>query len=266
MTVPEPPVVDAHCHVFHRAMPFADTAWTRPDYDYRVETYLAELDRHGISFGVVTAASLFGDYNDYTLSVLDRHRRLRATVMLDPDTGPAEMATLKAQGVCGVRYQLPPAAALPDPAGYRFRRFVRRLADAGLHIELNLSGAQLAALLPALDDSGIDIVVDHFGLLRAEHGMEGEGFLAVLRSVERGRTRVKLSAGFRLRADEVAGYAARLIAAAGPERLFWGSDAPFVGFERGVDYAATLDLFYRIVPDARTRRLMSDAALRFYFF
>nr|WP_047166041.1 amidohydrolase family protein [Sphingomonas sp. Y57] len=266
MTAPEPPVVDAHCHVFHRGMPFTDAAWTRPDYDYRVEAYLAELDRHGVSFGVVTAASLFGDYNDYTLSVLARHRRLRATVMLDPDTGPAEMAALKAQGVCGVRYQLPAAAALPDLAGYRFRRFVRRLADAGLHIELNLSGGQLAALLPTLDDSGIDIVVDHFGLLRAERGMEGEGFLAVLRAIERGRTRVKLSAGFRLPADEVAGYATRLIAAAGPERLFWGSDAPFVGFEGAVDYAATLDLFYRIVPDARVRRSMSDAALRFYFF
>jgi predicted TIM-barrel fold metal-dependent hydrolase len=263
---PEPPVIDAHCHVFHRAMPFADGAWTRPDYDYRVEAYLADLDAHGISFGVVTAASLFGDYNDYTLAVLAQHRRLRATVMLDPDTGPGDLAALKAQGVCGVRYQLPVAAPLPDLQGYRFRRFVRRLADAGLHIELNLSGAQLATILPALDDSGIAIVVDHFGLLRAEKGMEGEGFQAMLHAIDRGRTRVKLSAGFRLPAEALAGYAARLIAVAGPERLFWGSDAPFVGFDGAVDYGATLESFYRIVPDARVRRRMSDAALRFYFF
>lgn len=263
---PEPPVVDAHCHVFHRAMPFTDNAWTRPDYDYRVETYLAELDAHGVSFGVVTAASLFGDYNDYTLAVLADHRRLRATVMLDPDTGPAEMAALKAGGVEGVRYQLPVAAALPDLTGYRFRRFIRRLADAGLHIELNLSGAQLAGILPALDDSGIAVVVDHFGLLRAEKGMEGEGFQATLRAIDRGNTRVKLSAGFRLPAEALAGYAARLIEVAGPERLFWGSDAPFVGFEGSVGYAETLETFYRIVPDPRVRRAMSDAALRFYFF
>jgi len=176
------------------------------------------------------------------------------------------MAALRAQGVCGVRFQLPVAAPLPDPAGYRFRRFVRRLADAGMHLELNLSGAQLAAILPALDDSGIDIVVDHFGLLRAERGMEGEGFRATLRAIDRGRTRVKLSAGFRLPAEALAGYAARLIEVAGPERLFCGSDAPFVGFEGSVDYGQTLDAFYRIVPDARIRRRMSDAALRFYFF
>ncbi len=266
MEPPAPPVIDAHCHVFTRAMPFTDGAWIRPDYDYAVETYLAALDGHGISFGVVTAASLFGDYNDYTLEVLARHKRLRATVMLDLDAGPGEMAALKAHGVCGVRYQLPVSAPLPDLAGYAFRRFVRRLTDAGLHIELNLSGAQLAAILPALDDSGVDVVVDHFGLLRAEQGMAGEGFQAVLRAIDRGRTRVKLSAGFRLPEDALASYAARLIEVAGPERLFWGSDAPFVGCEDRVTYAQTLETFYRIVPDARLRRRMSDAALRFYFF
>lgn len=266
MEAPEPPVIDAHCHVFTRTMPFTDSAWTRPDYDYAVETYLAELDAHGVSFGVVTAASLFGDYNDYTLEALTRHKRLRATVMPDLDTGPAEMAVLKAQGVCGVRYQLPVSAPLPDLSGYRFRRFIKRLADAGLHIELNLSGAQLAAILPALDDSGIAIVVDHFGLLRAEKAMEGDGFQAVLKAIDRGHTQVKLSAGFRLPDEALAGYAARLIEVAGAERLFWGSDAPFVGCEDRVSYAATLESFYRIVPDARMRRRMSDAALRFYFF
>eukprot|EP01035_Chromulina_nebulosa_P040404 gene40405-54644_t len=56
---PEPPAIDAHAHVFTRAMPFTDTAWTHPDYDYPVEAYLAELDAHGIAFGVITAASLF---------------------------------------------------------------------------------------------------------------------------------------------------------------------------------------------------------------
>lgn len=260
----EPPVVDAHCHVFHRDMPFTDTAWTRPDYDYRVETYLAELDAHGVSFGVVTAASLFGEYNDYTLAVLAQHKRLRATVMLDPDTPPAEMARLRDAGVRGVRFQIPVKAELPDPGGYRFRRFVTRLADAGLHLELNLAGHQLAAMLPALE--GIDVVVDHFGLLRSEGEMAGEGFLAMLRAFERGRTWAKISAGFRLPEERLAGYAARLLAAAGPERLFWGSDAPFVGAEERVSYRQTLETFYRIVPDGGQRRTISDAALHFYFF
>ncbi len=263
---PEPPVIDAHAHVFTRSMPFTDTAWTRPDYDYPVETYLADLDAHGVSFGVVTAASLFGEYNDYTLAVLATHKRLRGTVMLDPDTGPSELATLHTQGVRGVRYQIPLDASLPDLAAYRFRRFVTRLADAGMHLELNLGGHQLAQMLPALAEYRVPVVVDHFGLLRSDGEMAGAGFTALLRSIASGRTFVKISAGFRLPQERLASYAERLLAEAGPERLFWGSDAPYVGAEDRVSYAETLQTLYRIIPDARVRRRMSDAALRFYFF
>ncbi|WP_296614564.1 amidohydrolase [Sphingomonas sp.] len=263
---PEPPVIDAHAHIFTRRMPFTDTAWTRPDYDYPVETYLAELDAHGIAFGVITAASLFGDYNDYSLAALAQHKRLRATVMLDPDTARRELADLKAQGVCGVRFQLPLKTELPDLSGYRFRRFTTRLADAGMHLELNLGGEQLGNMLPALADHGVQIVVDHFGLLRSENEMEGPGFKAMLAAVDRGRTFVKISAGFRLPPESLAGYAARLLQVAGPDRLFWGSDAPFVGAEDRMSYGEALATLYRIVPDARYRRRMSDAALRFYFF
>ena len=247
-------------------MPFTDTAWTRPDYDYPVEAYLAELDAHGIAFGVITAASLFGDYNDYSLAALAQHKRLRATVMLDSDTAPRELAELKAQGVCGVRFQLPLKAELPDLTGYRFRRFTTRLADAGMHLELNLGGEQLGNMLPALADHGVQVVVDHFGLLRSENEMEGPGFKAMLEAVDRGGTFVKISAGFRLPPESLAGYAARLLQVAGPDRLFWGSDAPFVGAEDRMSYGEALATFYRIVPDARDRRRMSDAALRFYFF
>jgi predicted TIM-barrel fold metal-dependent hydrolase len=264
--IPEPPVIDAHAHIFTRAMPFTDTAWTRPDYDYPVEAYLADLDAHGVSFGIVTAASLFGEYNDYTLAALAQHKRLRATVMLNADTGAAELASLRSQGVCGVRFQIPLSAALPDLNGYRFRRFVTRLADAGMHLELNLGGDQLAQMLPALADHPIPIVVDHFGLLRSDGEMAGAGFTALLRSVALGRTFVKISAGFRLPSERLADYAGRLLAEAGAERLFWGSDAPYVGAEERVSYADTLHTLYRIIPDARVRRQMSDAALRFYFF
>jgi len=186
--------------------------------------------------------------------------------MLDPDTSPTELSALKAQGVCGVRFQIPLKAELPDLAGYRFRRFVTRLADAGMHLELNLGGAQLAQMLPALADHRVAIVVDHFGLLRSEGEMEGPGFTALLRSIDLKRTWTKISAGFRLPAERLEAYAQRLLQAAGPARLFWGSDAPYVGAEERMSYAGTLETFYRIIPDPRDRRTISDAALRFYFF
>eukprot|EP01035_Chromulina_nebulosa_P008791 gene8791-11890_t len=68
-------------------MPFAANAHSRPDYDYPVETWLADLDAHGIGRGVIAAASLFDDDNAYTLAALAAHPRLRATILAGPRTG-----------------------------------------------------------------------------------------------------------------------------------------------------------------------------------
>ncbi len=94
----------------------------------------------------------------------------------------------------------------------------------------------------------------------------------------KGRTWVKLSAGYRLtwlstrdgapdpRAMQLAREAAaKLLQEAGPERLLWGSDAPFVGHENSLTYADTLASFAEWVPDAAARRRMTDTALQLYF-
>lgn len=264
--IAEPPIVDAHAHIMTRRMPFRDDAWTRPDYEYTVEDFIADLDRHGIAFGIVTAASLYGDYNDYTLSALARYKRLRATVMLEPDTDAQTIRHLRDQGVVGVRMQWKVDATLPDFASFQYRKFLNRLADCGMHVELNASAAQQALVLPVLAAHGIDIVVDHFGLLRAPDGMAGDGFKAILRAVAQGRTWVKVSAGFRLDPDLCRAAAARLLAEAGGDRLLWGSDAPFVGKEADVSYGEMIALFLDLFPDAMVRRQISDAALRLCFF
>ncbi len=148
-------------------MPFAADAWIRPNYEYPVETYLADLDRYGISFGVIAAASLYGDYNDYTLWALQTHKRLRATIAPDPAAQLSQLQRLNDQGVVGVRLQLKESAPLPDIAGFDYRKYLRRLADSGMHLELNAGSTHLSQLLPALKDSGVNVVVDHFGLLRS---------------------------------------------------------------------------------------------------
>jgi predicted TIM-barrel fold metal-dependent hydrolase len=262
----DPPIIDCHAHIFTSRMPFAADAWTRPDYEYSVESYLADLDRYGISFGVIAAASLYGDYNDYTLWALQRHKRLRATIAPDPTADPATLQRLKEQGVTGVRLQFKERAGLPDFASFAYSKYLCRLADCGLHAQLNVSGAQLSQILPALKGRGVNIVVDHFGLLRSPAGMGGEGFQAVLRALEYGNVWVKISAGFRLEAGVAQAAAAQLLAAGGAERLLWGSDAPFVGKEQDVTYAGTLRMFQEIIPDPAIRRRLCATALRFYCF
>lgn len=275
----EPPVVDAHAHIFTPDLPLAANAWIRPDYGFTAEDYLAVLDAHGVHFGVIAAVSLFGTYNDYVLAALRRHRRLRATVNLDPaDCDPYALARMRDDGVVGVRLQLARRTAMPDLADEAHRRMFRRIRDLDWHVHLAVEDRWLPGLLEQLGATGVRIVVDHLGHPDPEAGVDGSpGFAALLRSIDAGRTWVKLSAGYRMtwsakgvaapdpRALSLAAEAAaRLLQVAGPERLVWGSDCPFVGHE-AVKFADTLAWFRDWVPSSQQRRRISDTALRLYF-
>lgn len=278
MALVDPPVVDAHAHVFKRDMPLADSAWMRPEYDFTAEDYLAVLDAHGVHFGVIAGISIFGQYNDYMLSALRRHRRLRGTVNIEPTTDRYTLERMKADGVVGVRLQLSRRKELPDLASEPYRLLLRRVADLDWHVHLALEGHLLPTVLPALEASPARIVLDHFGHPDPQRGIADEGFQALLRAVEKGRTWVKLSAGFRLtwlgqnagapdpRAMALAQLAAdKLLQEAGPERLLWGSDCPFVGHESSLTYRDALQCLQQWVPSATARRQMSDTALKLYF-
>lgn len=262
---PAPPLVDAHAHIFTRAMPFAADAHSRPDYDYGVEAYLADLDRHGIRYGVIAAASLYGDYNDYTLEALANHDRLRGTVILDPATPAAELHRLASQGVAGVRLQWRRMSEFPDLTAPPYAGFLRGLADAGMHVELLSGSASLPRLLPPLVASGVDIVIDHFGVPARDTGAQCPGYDALARAVDSGRCWIKISAGFRMAMETAQAVAARLLADAGPERLLWGSDAPFVNHEASMSFGDALDLYYRLVPDAAIRRTIDETARTLFF-
>ncbi len=273
----DPPVVDAHAHIFTADMPLADSAWMRPEYSFTAEDYLKVLDAHGVHFGVIAGISIFGRYNDYMIEALRRHRRLRGTVNIDPRTDRYTLERMKADGVVGVRLQLSRRRELPDLAAEDWKLLLRRVADLDWHVHVALEGRLMPQVLPALEASGARVVLDHFAHPDVAQGLDGEGFQAVLRSIARGRTWVKLSAGFRLtwesqgtgHPDPVAmdlaqATAGRLLAEAGTERLLWGSDCPFVGHE-SVTYADTLRWFEQWVPSAAARRRITDTALRLYF-
>ena len=60
-------------------------------------------------------------------------------------------------------------------------------------------------------------------------------------------------------------YAQDLLRRVGPERLFWGSDAPFIGHEHVASYTLAIDRYRRCVPDIAARRAIDDNGYRFYF-
>jgi predicted TIM-barrel fold metal-dependent hydrolase len=261
-----PPVIDTHLHLFTRELPFTTNAWTRPDYDFSAEQCLATLDEHGIAFGVISAATILGEYSEYTLDVLRRHRRLRATVIVKPDVDRATLAHMASQGVVGVRLVLRKLTQLPDLGGETYQRLLGNMAELGLHAELLVTGSDLPAILPPVEASGVTIVIDHFADPDPQLGIESPGFVAALRAVESGRTFIKLAATLRLNRELAQVSARRLLEVCGPERLLWGSDAPFIGHEHRPPYATVLRIFEDLVPDARQRHAIGLTGLRQFFF
>lgn len=259
------PRVDCHAHVFHREMPFAPGAHSRPDYDYRAEQWLADMAAHGITHGVIAAASLYGAYNDYTLSALAAHASLRATVILPPETPAARLRELALAGVVGVRLVWRRLERFPDLAAEPWRGFLARLADAGLHVELLAKASALPPLLAAFGYAGVPVVIDHFGAPGPGPAEALRETDAMLRAMAGRACWVKLSAGFRLSPPVARAVTDRLLAEAGTDRLLWGSDAPFVNHEDAIDYAGALALYERIVPDPGQRAAIDRTAMDLFF-
>lgn len=261
------PLVDAHFHIYTQDMPHADGAWHHPGEDARIERCLATLDTHGVTFGVISAASIYGIYNDYVRAALKRHKRLRATLMPDLTWDIHTLEQYRDDGFTGIRLLWRPLEKTPDIGSEPYRRLLRRCADLGWHVHLTERPERMAQTIAAVEAAGVPVVLDHMALIDTVQGINDPGFRAALAAVERGNTWIKLSAGFRFKqAGLVDAVARELVASAGWERLMWASDWPFAGFENSVTYADTLRSLDAWVPDRDMRHCIGGrTALRFYF-
>lgn len=265
-TLNDAPLVDSHAHVYTTDMPLSATAWHKPPADATIEQYVATLDQHGVKYAVLAAASLFDDYNEYSIEATRRHKRLRTTAIVKPTIDPYVMRMMKDDGVVGVRFQWRNVKNIPDITTPEYRKFFRRVRDLDWHVHINQTADKLAAPIATLQDAGVKLVIDHFGHPQ-QGGVKCAGFQAVMRAVDKGSTWIKLSAGYRFESPQVALDCAKaLLAHAGPERLLWGSDWPFAAFEDSMTYEQAIASFKQWVPDANARRIISgETAFKLYF-
>jgi len=276
------PIVDCHAHIFLEDMPVSRTAWTQTEYAFTAQDFLDTLDRHGVHFGILSGLSITGNYNDYMIAELRRHKRLRGTAIVAPGTDRYVLERMREDGVVGIRLQLARQSQLPDFRDDDYRLLFRRVRDLGWHVHVAIEGPHLRQVLDALNETGVDVVIDHFGHPDPAAPLQCDGFAAMLASIELGRTWVKLSAGFRLLgtsawsgtasadpdadADAIASeVAGELLRRVGPQRLLWGSDCPFVGYESRISYGYALERLRAWVPDPAVRAEMSRTALKLYF-
>lgn len=268
MSAAEPPVIDAHLHIWRTDQPLTDTAWHRPPTEAGIEECVAELDRQGVIFAVVAAASIHGQYFDYVRKALRAHRRLRATAILPHDADLYRMEKMAADGFVGIRLMRAHAKHIPAPDG-NLRMHLRRCADLGWHVHLVDQHQRVDASIRTVEESGARLVIDHMGIGDDNYpgGINNEGFKAILAAVERGNTWVKVSGKFRLINTDGTPpeFVEQILRVAGTERVLWGSDWPFAGFEGRVTYDSVLQDYYGLIPDAAVRRRIDETGLRFYF-
>ena len=277
--------VDCHAHVFERGLPLASRRRHAPDYDALLADYLALLDTHHISHGVLVQPSFLGTDNSYFVDALRRYpARLRGVAMVDTDITDAELAALDAAGVVGMRLNLVGLEwpALASPA---WVQLLGRLRELKWHLEVHRDAVDLAPLLEALLPSGCALVVDHFGRPAPGLGRADPAFKALLRTAETGRVWVKLSAAYRhaiesgLPASErdaalaqqdaaqACLTASALLDAFGAERLMWGSDWPHTQHQDVVDFARSRAVLDDWVPDpVQRRRILVDTPAALFRF
>ena len=211
--------IDAHVHVFTSDMPLIDNPRHAPKHSFTHQDLIATLDANGVDRAVIAAASPWGDYNDYILASLRAHpTRLRGTAIFN---GPVDRFALEAMGrdgFVGIRLPFIGLPRLPDITTFNYRALFRRLADLNWHVHPHVDGEDLPKILPVLEASGVKIVVDHLGRPDPKSGIYSEGFKTLLRSIDKGRTWVKVSGGYRL-GSQAKEYARELLRVT--DRIGW---------------------------------------------
>jgi predicted TIM-barrel fold metal-dependent hydrolase len=258
--IPSEPKIDCHLHLLDpRRFPYHPQAWYHPvDSEQGSAEQLIDLfDAFGVEHAVVVGPnSGYDTDNRCLLDLLDRGRgRFKGVAVVDNEISRDELVTLKDRGVVGTTMQ---AALLGVEHFAGTGPLLRTLRELGMVADVQVQGDQLVDLAPLLDESGVDVLIDHCGRPDPAKGLNQPGFAALLRAADSGRYRVKLSglvkcSGQRYPWPDSWPYVQALLDAFGPQRCLWGSDWPFLRAPERIDYATVLALTERLLPDPAVR-------------
>ncbi|MEX3856386.1 amidohydrolase [Paraburkholderia sp. BR10923] len=265
--------VDTHAHVFERGLPLAQKRRYVPDYDATLDAYLAQLDTHGVSHGVLVQPSFLGTDCSYMLDALRRApQRLRGVAVIERDCRIDTLTEMANAGIAGIRLNLIGHADQPLDR-WVSAQTLAHVRDLKWHVEVHAEAARLQGIVEPLLDAGMNVVVDHFGRPDPDIGVKDVGFRRLLRLADTRRVWVKISAAYRnrrqLRPDDHDAHEAFhfLKAAFGVHRLMWGSDWPHTQFEADEDFTRSLELLRALLPVEEERSVvLADTPARLYRF
>ena len=265
--------IDTHAHIFKRGLKLAEVRRYVPDYDATPDDYLRMLNLNGISHGVLVQPSFFGTDNSYLLEALKRYpERLRGIAVVQPNISRQALVDMDRNGIVGIRLNLM-GLPIPDFKSDLWPSHLRIVADLGWQVEIQRSAADLPKITDGLLRTGVNVVIDHFGLPDQKLGVNDPGFRSLLSSAASSRRIwLKLSGMYRNGSGGVGESITKaaiplLLESFGPDRLLWGSDWPHTQFEKIADYKkakAHLDMW---LPDPADRKIvLADTPARLFRF
>jgi 2-pyrone-4,6-dicarboxylate lactonase len=264
---------DCHAHIFgpqDRYPLLADTHFVPQQTPW--ESYSAMLCSIGCTRAVLVQPSVYGTDNSAIEHALQSSREidLRGIAVVAPDVSDLELERLHMLGFRGIRINL--AAQTRGLGLDDARSLAERIRALGWHLQFFVDFHKHPDIGDTLSELPVPIVIDHFGRIRTEHGIDSVGFRALRRFVERDNAWVKLSAPYFISSSfpsytDIAGFADALIASA-PDRVLWGTDWPHASAREKMQADADLvDLLAQWLPDDHARRrVLSDNPARLYGF
>jgi len=273
MTARDAGGVDCHAHVIDPArFPYVPGRGYQPRAHEAGprEAYWSVLRAHGITHGLLVQPSCYAFDNRAMLDAIAAAGGCaKGIAVVEEDVADDALDALVAAGCVGVRLNLgafdPGFFGRPGAA-----RFLRRMRDRDLFVQVYAGAGTWERIGPLLADSGARVIVDHMGEPDVAAGLAQAGFAAVLALGRTGRAYVKLSAPYRVSREpapfaDVVPFAQACLDAFGVDRCMWGSDWPFLGAQPPTSYAEQVAWLALAVPHASDRaRILVDNPRRFF--
>lgn len=224
---------DTHFHIFGPMAQYGFSAariYTPPD------ALLADWQRMaaalGVERGVIVQPSVYGTDNRVTLANLKAMQgHWRAVVVVEDSITDKELEAMHALGVRGIRFNVVDVAtAKGELPMHRVRGMAERIAPLGWHVQFLMHVDDYPDLEKRFEGFPTDIVIDHFGYMKASKGVQDANFQPFLRLLKNGRTWCKFTGAYRISAHDMpypdVTPLAHAIIEANADRVVWGSDWP----------------------------------------
>ena len=265
---------DTHAHIFgpmDRYKPLATRRYDPPDCGIdRFKTMLGAL---GIERAVMVQSSAYGTDNRVLLDgITEAGENFRGVALVAPDISRPELRRLDEGGVRGVRVSSLPNAST-GPA--HMEALARKIADLGwvflVHLQHIRELPRVAPIVPRLP---VPCVIDNFGRIRGNDGIDDPEFQSLLRLFEREENCwVKLCSFYRLSDAGSPDYAdmepfARALIDICPDRLIWGTNWPHPNCPVAMPNDGDLfDILFGWIDDEKIRhKILVDNSAKLFGF